>query len=105
VPYRVVVHQVVGWTLKDHFLGRPIDVPLPVGWEPAVHDEHPALERATLRELFADLPERARRACELRYLVGMEIDEIARQLEMTRNAVDQALHRAHARLRDLMADA
>jgi len=104
VPYRVVVHQVVGWTLKDHFLGRPTDVPLPAGWEPAVHDEHPALERATLRELFADLPERARRACELRYLLGLEIDEIARQLEMNRNAVDQALHRAHARLRDLVAD-
>ena len=49
---------------------------------------------------FADLPERARRVCELRYLLGLEIDEIARQLEMTRNAVDQALHRAHARLRD-----
>jgi len=52
VPYRVVVHQVVGWTLQDHFAGRSIDVPLPEGWEPAVHDEHPALEigRASCRE-------------------------------------------------------
>jgi RNA polymerase sigma-70 factor, ECF subfamily len=105
VPYRVVVHQVVGWTLGDHFAGRRTDVPLPEGWEASVEDEHPALERLSLRELFASLPDRARRVCELRYLAGLEIDEIAQQLEMTRNAVDQALHRAHARLRDLVADA
>lgn len=32
VPFRVVVHQVVKWTIKDHFQGRPTDVPLPDGW-------------------------------------------------------------------------
>ena len=29
VPYRVVVHQVVRWTLADFFAGRRTDVPLP----------------------------------------------------------------------------
>ena len=29
VPYRVVVHKVVGWTIKEHFQGLLTDVPLP----------------------------------------------------------------------------
>jgi len=33
VPYRVVVHKVVGWTINDYFAGRPTDVPLPEGWD------------------------------------------------------------------------
>lgn len=37
---------------------------------------------------------------ELRYREGLEIDEIAERLDMTRNAVDQALHRGHSRLRE-----
>lgn len=102
VPFRVVVHQVTGWTLADHFAGRPTDAPLPEGWEPGGED--PALARVGLRELFAPLPDGARRVCELRYLLGLEIEEIAARLGMTRNAVDQSLHRAHARLRDLVTD-
>jgi hypothetical protein len=27
VPYRVVVHMVTGWTLKEHFQGLPTDTP------------------------------------------------------------------------------
>jgi DNA-directed RNA polymerase specialized sigma24 family protein len=102
VPFRVVVHQITSWTLSDHFAGRPTDAPLPDGWEPGGDD--PALARVGLRELFSALPERARRVCELRYLVGLEIEEIARQLDTTRNAVDQALHRAHKQLRELVTD-
>jgi hypothetical protein len=29
VPFRVVVHKVIGWTLSDYFAGRPTHVPLP----------------------------------------------------------------------------
>ena len=32
VPFRVVVHQVIGWMIADYFGGRPTDVPLPEGW-------------------------------------------------------------------------
>jgi RNA polymerase sigma factor (sigma-70 family) len=103
VPYRVVVHQITSWTIADHFAGRRTDVPLPEGWEPAAAED-PALERVGLRDLFAGLPDGARRVCELRYLLGLEIEDIARQLDMTRNSVDQALHRAHSRLRTLVAD-
>jgi DNA-directed RNA polymerase specialized sigma24 family protein len=37
---------------------------------------------------------------ELRYRDGREIDQIAEQLGLTRNAIDQALHRGHAKLRE-----
>src|SRR5829696_2310733 len=35
VPYRVVVHKVVDWTLKEHFAGGRTELPLPEGWDPA----------------------------------------------------------------------
>jgi DNA-directed RNA polymerase specialized sigma24 family protein len=105
-PYRVVVHQVVGWTVADHFAGRPTDVPLPDGWDPAGDDPNNAvIARHDLRRLFDALPDGTRRVLELRYLLGLGIEEIAEQLQMTRNAVDQALHRGHARLREALADA
>ena len=53
-----------------------------------------------LADLFAELPEGSRRVLELRYREGLEIDEIAERLGMTRNAVDQALHRGHSKLRE-----
>jgi DNA-directed RNA polymerase specialized sigma24 family protein len=36
----------------------------------------------------------------LRYLEGLEIEEIAARLSLSRNAVDQALHRGHKTLRE-----
>jgi len=102
VPYRVVVHKVVDWTVKAHFQGVPSDVPLPEDWELADEtDPHPAFEQdEALEDLFAELPEGARRVLELRYIEGLEIDEIAQRLELDRNAVDQALHRGHKKLKE-----
>jgi hypothetical protein len=37
--YRVVVHKVIGWTLKDYWAGRDTAVPLPEGWEPGAEDD------------------------------------------------------------------
>jgi len=105
-PYRVVVHQVVTWTIADYFAGRATDVPLPDGWDPAGDEPNDDnLERHDLRRLFAGLPDGTRRVLEHRYLLGLEIEDIAEQLQMTRNAVDQALHRGHARLREALANA
>ena len=103
VPYRVVVHMVIGWTLKEHFQGLPTDVPLPDGWDPAAAGgDIESLEGALdLERLFEELPEGDRSVCRLRYLDGLEIEEIARRLGKNRNAIDQSLHRAHRRLREL----
>ena len=105
-PYRVVVHQVIGWTLADYFQGRPTDVPLPEDWDPETPDTgESVVSRYYVSDLFAPLPEQTRRVLELRYLSGREIDQIAEELDMTRNAVDQALHRGHKHLRAVLADA
>ena len=59
VPFRVVVHKVIGWTLKDHYAGTPTHVPLPEGWDPAdPEDAHgELLDRTTTRS-----PPRSRRS-------------------------------------------
>ena len=101
VPYRVVVHQVVDWTLKEHFQGQPTFLPLPDEWQPEVEDAtEGVLSRYYLADLFASLPEGTRRVLELRYVAGLEIEQIAEKLGLKRNAVDQALHRGHAKLRE-----
>jgi RNA polymerase sigma factor (sigma-70 family) len=104
VPYRVVVHKVIDWTLSEHFEGRNTAVPLPDNWEPPVDDStESVLSRYYLVDLFGSLPERTRRVLELRYVGGLEIEQIADRLGLTRNAVDQALHRGHAKLREVLA--
>jgi RNA polymerase sigma factor (sigma-70 family) len=100
VPFRVVVHKVTDWTLKEFQMGRRDELPLE-GWDPE-SGENPfeAVEqRYDLERLFAELPEREREVLRLRYIEGLEISEIAARLVMTRNAVDQALHRGHGKLR------
>ena len=103
VPYRVVVHQVIDWTLKEHFQGQNTSVALPDGWEPTVEDSSERiLSRYYLADLFASLPGETRKVLELRYLAGLEIEQIAKKLGLRRNAVDQALHRGHAKLREAL---
>lgn len=105
LPYRVVVHQVVGWTLAEYFENRPTGLPLPEDWEPAAPEEPGLFEsRDYLMSLFEPLPEKTRRVLELRYLDGLEHDQIAERLGMERNAVDQALHRGHKRLAETLTD-
>jgi RNA polymerase sigma factor (sigma-70 family) len=103
LPYRVVVHKVIDWTLLDHFEGRPTHVPLPEGWEPPAEDTSAeVVSRYWMASLFDGLPERQRQVCELRYLEALEHEQIAARLGIDRNNVDQALHRGHARLRELI---
>lgn len=105
-PYRVVVHQVIGWTLSEYFDGRPTDVELPEDWSPEAADPSERVDADYyLQSLFADLPSRQRQVLELRYLSGLEHEEIAHCLDMTRNAVDQALHNGHEKLRRALVHA
>lgn len=68
--------------------------------DPAPHPdpEEAALRRVTLLAALERLGERDRELVAM-YYVGMSAPQMAGQLEMTRNAVDVALHRALARLR------
>ena len=107
VPYRVVVWKVTDWTIKEHYAGKPLTGPLPEGWDPAAPGDDYAVwaEGQDLATLLADLPKRQREVCELRYLEGLGPDQIADALGMKRNAIDQALHNAHANLREALVGA
>jgi len=101
VPFRVVVHQMTTWKIKE-FQTRGRVVLLPDGWDVDSGEDpfEPFAQGHDLMLLFAGLPTRVREVMELRYLEGLEIGEIAARLGMTRNAVDQALHRGHATIRE-----
>jgi RNA polymerase sigma factor (sigma-70 family) len=103
LPYRVIVHKVIDFTVLDYFEQRPLDV-LPDGWD-AVADDDPegeVLTRYYVTELIGELDGRAREVCERRYLNGLDHEQIAAELGITRNNVDQALSRGHARLREVL---
>jgi len=104
LPYRVVVHQVITWTLADYFAGRPTDAPLPDDWNPGGPDfSETVLERHSLMSLLEPLPEREQQVMERYYLLAMDIDQIAADLAIDRNNVDQALFRGRKRLREELA--
>lgn len=105
VPFRVVVHQVIGWTIQDYFAGRPTDLPLPEDWEPAVEGESDqVVSRYYLEDLLADLPGKTGEAMTLRYLRGYEPGEIAGELGIEPNAVYQLLHNGRNKLRETWTD-
>jgi RNA polymerase sigma factor (sigma-70 family) len=101
VPYRVVVHNVVRWKIKEHFEGRSYEAEL----DDALASADPFAELEGddwVRSLLAELPDRQREVAELRLLERLEADQIAARLGIERNAVDQAWHNAKAKLRSLV---
>jgi RNA polymerase sigma factor (sigma-70 family) len=101
VLYRIVVSRVIDWTLKDHWQGRDTHAPLQEDWDAGGPDptDDVGVHEGVQDLLRAELAGRTLEVCELRYLEGLEIEEIAQRLGMSRNAVDQALHRGHTKLR------
>jgi RNA polymerase sigma factor (sigma-70 family) len=101
VPFRVVVHQVTTWKIKEFFTqGRAAVVELDellIG----SHDGGFAAVESDfdLELLFAELPPRDQEIATLRWRKGVEIKEIAAHLDLSRNAVDQSLHRTAVWLR------
>ena len=105
VPFRVVVHQVTSWKIKEFFTpGRVTEVELDelLGGS---HDGGFASVESDfdLERLFAELPPRDQEIATLRWRKSMEIGEIAANLSLKRNAVDQSLHRTVVWLRGRVA--
>jgi RNA polymerase sigma factor (sigma-70 family) len=99
VPFRVVVHMVTEWTLRGFYAGVKQDDSLPEGWDPEAPDAFERVDaRLDLDLMLADLPQRQREVAELLYREGLSHEQIAERLGLKRNAVDQALHNAHAKL-------
>lgn len=101
VPYRVVVHKVIGWTLADHFRGRPTDLPLSDGWELGDGGFVSGLvDRLWMADLIAELPSVEQEACRLVYLEGLSPAQAAERLATTPNNVHQRTFHARNRLRE-----
>ncbi|HEX4363113.1 MAG TPA: sigma-70 family RNA polymerase sigma factor [Solirubrobacteraceae bacterium] len=66
--------------------------------------EADALERLTVRTAVAQLGDRDRELIALRYGADLSTRQIAERMETNTNAIDVALHRARARLRELLGD-
>jgi len=99
-PFRVVVWMVTEWTLKGYSSGRA-ELELPDVWDPAAPDAYVGWEEDfDLAALFADLPPRQRQVLNLRYRLGLTPAEIAEQLAIEPNAVHQALHNGHAKIKE-----
>jgi RNA polymerase sigma factor (sigma-70 family) len=107
LPFRLVVPLVVRWCAHGYYGARRGDpVPLPDDWDGESADGVADwVERSNLSTLFAQLPDRAREVATLRYLLGLSHEQIAEKLDVDRNAVDQALWRAHEKLKELLVDA
>lgn len=97
VPYRVVVHQVIVWTLADYFGERRTDSPLPDDFGEGTSDD---LSAFYLESIFDALPDGDRAVLTLRWIEGLEPADIARRLGKEPNAVYQSLHRGHKALRE-----
>src|SRR4051812_10300941 len=89
VPYRVVVHQVIGWTLKDYFAGRSTSTPLPDDFAAPEAPPDDRLTRLTLASAFEALPAGDGVVLTLRYIYGLEPGQIALKLRKKPNAISQ----------------
>lgn len=99
VPFRVVVWMVVEWTIRGFYPAAKQDGFLPEDWDPEAPDAYAEWEDDhDLGLLFADLPSRQREVLELRWRRGLDLRDIAEELGIERNAVDQALHNGHRKL-------
>ena len=104
VPFRVVVHKVIEWTTKGFYERGPVTLVELEG--DILGDGTPFDDAETRYDLERALDELAPgdgEVARLRFLEGLEIDEIAARLTKERNAVDQSLHRSRKRLRELLA--
>jgi RNA polymerase sigma factor (sigma-70 family) len=106
VPFRVVVHQVIGWKVKEHFARGKIDEVELEDWLRTASTESTA-ERDIFRAdaergfegLIDGLTELEQDVLRLRYLEDLDFQEIARRLGKEPNAVHQIHHRALTKLR------
>ena len=99
VPFRVVVHKVIDWKIKEFFTRGRVEL-LPEEWETEGPDPFAPFEQEYDFNLWlAGLSEREQEAVRMRYLEGLDVEEIAHRLGITRNAADQLLWRAREKLR------
>ena len=104
VPYRAVVWSVVKWTAQGYEWAVKEGVAIPDEWNPVGPDAYEEWEgEQMLDALIADLPPGDRRVLDKLHRDGLSPAQVAEQLGMTRNAVDQAAHRGHRKVAEKLA--
>ena len=103
LPFRVIVHSVIGWVCRGWNEAGwqetelfDLDVPVPDLADAVVMD-------LTLEQFVATLPPGDGEVAALLYLEGLEPAEVADRLDKQPNAVHQAAHRIKPRLREWLA--
>jgi RNA polymerase sigma factor (sigma-70 family) len=101
VPFRVVVHKVIGWKIKEHFEpGKLTEVELEEWLKEASTDSETELEGdAGFEALLAGLSELEQEVVRLHYGDDMDFQEIGARLGKKPNAIHQIHYRALAKLR------
>ena len=101
VPFRVVVHQVIKWKVKEHFApGKLDEVELDDWLRVASTESSDELEAERgFDGLLDGLTELEQEVLRLRYVEDLEFGEIATRLRKEPNAVHQIHHRALTKLR------
>jgi RNA polymerase sigma factor (sigma-70 family) len=96
--------MITEWTLRSFHRGRP-EAELPGDWDPEAPDAYAEWEADhDLAALFGELPQRQQQVLDLRYRLGLTPAEIATELGIEANAVHQALHNGHRKLRERLSD-
>jgi RNA polymerase sigma factor (sigma-70 family) len=100
VPFRVVVHQVTGWKIKEHFQSLRHESELE-DWLLGVSSdsEAPIDTEAGFESWLEGLTELEQTVLRMRYDEDLDFGEIARRLDREPNAVHQIHFRALAKLR------
>jgi RNA polymerase sigma factor (sigma-70 family) len=101
-PFRVVVHNVIGWKIAEHFGERPKEAELRD--DVAGESADPVDELFDVSALLSDLPPREKEVASLRLVGSLSPPEIAERLGITRNNVDQAWHRAKRKLGERLGE-
>ena len=101
VPFRVVVHKVIGWKIQEHFEPCKVqEVELEEWLKEASTDSETELEGDFgFEALLGGLTELEQEVLRLRYLEDLDFQEIATRLGKAPNAVHQIHHRALTKLR------
>jgi RNA polymerase sigma factor (sigma-70 family) len=101
VPFRVVVHKVIGWKIQEHFEpGKLKEVALEE-WlrEASTESSSELAAEAGFDALLEGLTELEQEVLRLRYRDDLDFQEIAARLGKEPNAVHQIHHRALTKLR------
>jgi RNA polymerase sigma factor (sigma-70 family) len=101
VPFRIVVHQVITWKIKEHFApGQVKEVELEEWLEGASTGSATELpEGSGFDDLLEGLTELEQTVLRLRYEEDLDFGEIAARLGKEPNAAHQIHHRALTKLR------